>query len=109
MLPVGSINIFVSLPDAIENFDDSVQNMRMTPLLTQVEFDEARSATLPLSGEGSIEGAINSVIESDTLTDDTDSTDPPFGDRSIITTWFDGSITRTPCDWCREDFLEPLS
>jgi hypothetical protein len=29
MLPVGSINIFIGLTDAIENFDDSAQNMRM--------------------------------------------------------------------------------
>jgi hypothetical protein len=61
MLPVGSINIFVGLTDAIENFDDSVQNMRMTLLLTQEEYGEARIATLPLSGGGSIKGAIDGM------------------------------------------------
>jgi hypothetical protein len=41
ILPVGSINIFVNITDAIENFDDSTQNMRMTPLLTQAEYNKA--------------------------------------------------------------------
>jgi hypothetical protein len=61
MLPVGSINIFVGLTDAIENFDDSVQNMCMTPLLTQAEYGEAQLATLPLSGGRSIKGAIDGM------------------------------------------------
>jgi hypothetical protein len=109
MLPVGSINIFVGLTDAIDNFDDSAQNMCMTPLLTQAEYDEARSATLPLLRGGSIEGDIDNTVESDALTNVADSTDPPSGNRSITTTLFDGSITRAPPDWCRRDLLEPLS
>jgi hypothetical protein len=109
MLHVGSINIFIGLTDTIENFDDSAQNMRMTPLLTQVEYDQARLATLPLSGGGSIEGAINSAVESNALADDADSADPPSDDGSIIAASFDGSITRAPSDWCRGDLSKPLS
>jgi hypothetical protein len=109
MLPVGSINIFVGLTDAAENLDDFTQNKRMTSLLTQVEYDEARSATLPLSGGGSIEGDIDDAVESDALADDADSTNPLSGDRSIVATWFDGSITCAPSDWCRGDLSEPLS
>jgi hypothetical protein len=42
MLPVGGINIFVGLTDAIDNFDDSTHRaMHMTPLLTQTEYDQA--------------------------------------------------------------------
>jgi hypothetical protein len=62
MLPVDSINIFIGLTDAIENFDNSAQNMRMSMLLTHSEYDEARLTTLPLSRGGSIEGAINSAV-----------------------------------------------
>jgi hypothetical protein len=107
MLPVGSINIFVGLTDAVENFDDSAHRMRMTPLLTQAECDQAWSATLLLSGGESIEDAIDNVDESDALADDADSTNPPSGDKSIAATSFDGSITCTPSDWCREDNSEP--
>jgi hypothetical protein len=56
MLPMGNINIFVGLTDAVDNFDDSMHHaMRTTPLLTQMEYDQARSATLPLSGGGVIQ------------------------------------------------------
>jgi hypothetical protein len=48
MPPMGSINIFIGLTSAVQNFDDSTQNMRMTPLLTQVAYDDAQSTTLPL-------------------------------------------------------------
>jgi hypothetical protein len=100
MLRVGSINIFVGLTDIVNNFDDSAHRMRMTSLLTQVENDQARSATLPLSGGGmgSIDGSINNADESDILAIDADSTNPPSSDGSIIPTLFDNSITRTPSD-----------
>jgi hypothetical protein len=78
MLPVGSINIFVSLTDAIDNFNDSAHHVRMTPLLIQAEYDQARSATLPLSGRGTVDGSINNTDESDALIDDADTTDPPL-------------------------------
>jgi hypothetical protein len=96
MLPVGNITIFVGLTDAIKNFDDSAQNMRMTLLLTQAEYGKAQLATFPLSGGGSIKGAIDNAVESDALADDADSTDPPSGNGSIIATSF-------------EDLSEPLS
>jgi hypothetical protein len=34
MLRMGSINIFVGLTDAVDNFDDYVHRMRMTSILT---------------------------------------------------------------------------
>jgi hypothetical protein len=81
----------------------------MTLLLTQEEFNQARSATLSLSGGDSVDGSITNANESAALPDDADSTDPPSSDGSIITTLFDGSISRVQSDWCREDHLEPLS
>jgi hypothetical protein len=42
MLPVGSINIFLGLTDDVGSFDDSAHcAMLTTPLLTQVEYDQA--------------------------------------------------------------------
>jgi hypothetical protein len=110
MLPVGSINIFVGLTDAVGSFDDSAHRaMLTTPLLTQAEYDQARSATLSLSGGGGLfDGSINNANESDALVDDADSINPSPNDRSIIATSFDGSITRTPSDWCPEDHSEAL-
>jgi hypothetical protein len=81
----------------------------MTLLLTQEEFNQARSATLSLSGGDSVDGSITNANESAALPDDADSIDPPSSDGSIITTLFDGSITRVQSDWCREYHLEPLS
>jgi hypothetical protein len=42
MLPVDSINIFVILTDAIDNFNDFAHRaMRTTMLLTQEEYEQA--------------------------------------------------------------------
>jgi hypothetical protein len=77
---------------------------RMTPLFTQAEYDEARSATLQLLGGCSIKGDVD-----DALANDADSTHPLSGNRPIFATLFDTSITRAPFDWCCGDLSEHLS
>jgi hypothetical protein len=73
MLPVGSINIFVSLTYAVDHFDNSAHcAMCTTPLLNQAKYDQARSATLPLSEGGSIDDSTEIIDESEALANDTD-------------------------------------
>jgi hypothetical protein len=68
---MGSVNIFLSLIDTAHHFDDyAYRAMRMTPLLNQAEYDQARSATHPLSGRGLIENSTKAIDESDTLADE---------------------------------------
>jgi hypothetical protein len=100
MFPVGSVNIFLGLTDAAHHFDDYAHRaMRTTPLLNQAEYDQARSATHPLSGGGLIDNSTKAIDESDTLADDADSSNLPSSDRSIVVVSLDDSITRASSDW----------